>query len=572
MPEPDLGITGIDDLEPITSTETVVVYRARLLDSDRWVAIKVLRGLDDTRTGRFDRGRSSITELARRDGIVSIGETGFTANGEPYLITTWFPDGSLQDSVDTVGPLGVDDAIEVMELVGRAVHLAHQHNVIHDDIRPGNIYLDETGRPQIADLGLASFLRASESNASDEPPARSSYRAPEVTAGSTPSVVSDVYSLGATLFTLLSGQAPPSELGEEFGQLDPSDDLWALVKAAMSADPWARTATAGLFADGLATTRLESHAEAGIRSDDPPARAPRVPSDNRHPVRPHQSLTPAGHSRTRVSLLVAVALLLVGIGAVVASVSSSSEPESSSSSSVVAVVVATVDRPDPTPTPVPPDPGTIDITDSDTVRLVGVAALSGSAMRLTPSKDLLQAGAAWLIPKQVVVDGFTATFTFRVSGLEKNPGDGFAFVIQGASESALGLDSYGIGYDGIRNSVAVEFDMVTQGYSGDRGLEHVGIHTDGRGRNTSHEAASLASVSPPTMLADGNAHKVRVEYVPGTMSVYLDDYSDAVLSVELDLNTLLSLADHKAWVGFTASTEPGFRANHDILDWTFSPN
>jgi len=220
--------------------------------------------------------------------------------------------------------------------------------------------------------------------------------------------------------------------------------------------------------------------------------------------------------------------------------------------------------------PAPPVPSLIDFGDVGEIRLVGSAAPSGSGIRLTPSRDELLAGAAWLTQKQNVAQGFVSTFQFQISGLEKNAGDGFAFVIQNSGARALGEAAYGIGYDGMPNSIAVEFDTTFQDYSGDPGAQHLGVHTQGTSPNTSHESASLGSVDPPIFLADGEPHFATVNYSPGSLRVYLDDADLPILTVELDIAATLSLDDGAAWVGFTASTEPGFRENHDILEWSFS--
>lgn len=192
-----------------------------------------------------------------------------------------------------------------------------------------------------------------------------------------------------------------------------------------------------------------------------------------------------------------------------------------------------------------------------------------SVLRLTPSRDFTEAGAAWYSVKQHVEDGFETTFSFEISDVGPNPGDGFAFVIQNWSRSALGEGSFGIGYHGIANSVAVEFDTTFQAYSGDVGPQHIGVHTLGTDPNNSHERNSLGRVAPDSSLADGVPHLVTVEYTPGTLMVYLDATDVPILTVPLELADTLRLDDGKAWIGFTASNEPGFRASHDILSWTF---
>ena len=209
----------------------------------------------------------------------------------------------------------------------------------------------------------------------------------------------------------------------------------------------------------------------------------------------------------------------------------------------------------------------------DDISLVGVATFveDGFALRVTPSINSSVAGAAWFIRKQPVSQGFETTFAFRIHDIPQNPGDGLAFVIQNSSVTALGEASFGIGYTDIANSVAVEFDTVRQDYSGDPAPFHVGVHTRGTERNSSHESASIGRFIPTFRLADGLVHVVKVEYAPGTLTVYLDDLANPALTVQLDLDATLRLDSGRAWVGFTASTEPGFRETHDILSWSFTP-
>jgi hypothetical protein len=216
-----------------------------------------------------------------------------------------------------------------------------------------------------------------------------------------------------------------------------------------------------------------------------------------------------------------------------------------------------------------PDAGTFNLWEVGELRLVGDAVRVVSDVRVTPSSSRLQAGAAWLVSKQTVAAGFQTSFQFQISGVVQNPGDGFAFVIQNESNSALGSEASGNGYKGMGNSVAVEFDTTYHDYEEDPVPQHIAVHTLGAADNTAHERASIGSAETPIDLADGQVHTVTIEYSPGILNVYLDGDENPVLSVEIDLAATIRLDDGAAWVGFTASTEPGFRENHDILSWTF---
>jgi hypothetical protein len=246
-------------------------------------------------------------------------------------------------------------------------------------------------------------------------------------------------------------------------------------------------------------------------------------------------------------------------------------PAPSTTTDVSTTTVAAATTPPTTaPLAVPVgSPGYADFSSLAGLTLVGSAAQAGDVLRLTPSRDTNLAGATWFDRKQSVAEGFDTTFEFRIWDIPKNPGDGFAFVIQNESETALGEASFGIGYTDIRNSVAVEIDTTFQDYSLDPSDTHIGIHTSGRDPNTSHESASIGYSIPTAPITDGLVHVMRIEYVPDALTVFIDD-SEA-LTVSLDLASTLDLDGGAAWVGFTASTEPGFREAHDIVSWTFTP-
>jgi hypothetical protein len=162
-------------------------------------------------------------------------------------------------------------------------------------------------------------------------------------------------------------------------------------------------------------------------------------------------------------------------------------------------------------------------------------------------------------------------------------GDGFAFVVQNASLRfprglALGDGGGGIGYNGIANSLAVEFDTLQnppgefEGELGDPNGNHISIQTRGTLPNSAGSTFSLGSTTqgPPAipLLADGNVHTTKVAYVPGTLTIFLDNLTKPVLSVPVDLGTTLSLDNGQAWIGFTAATGGRSQA-HDILSFSF---
>src|SRR5206468_10983152 len=123
-------------------------------------------------------------------------------------------EGGQLDEVITRAPMSIRQAVELMARVARTVHYAHEHGILHRDIKPGNILLDAKGEPLLTDFGLARLVE-SESTVTRtvEVLGTPSYMAPEQAAGNNPAAAgltnaTDVYGLGAVLYQLLTGHPP----------------------------------------------------------------------------------------------------------------------------------------------------------------------------------------------------------------------------------------------------------------------------------------------------------------------------------------------------------------------------
>ena len=254
-----------------------VVYRARQDELDRDIVVKVLATNDAEATSRrFDRERRAMGRLSQAKGIAPIYGSGFTSLGNPYLLMPFYSRGSLQDSLDANGPLDPGEVRRIGLAVCRAVQSAHEIGVVHRDIKPANILMTSAGEPAVADFGIAQLLddRLGTSQAITLTPL---YTAPEVFDGAESGTTSDVYSIGATLFALLSGRAAFSDPDGSASMLalirrvnegplpalpeavPPA--LAAVVAKAMSKDPAARQPSAAVLADELERASL-----AGARS------------------------------------------------------------------------------------------------------------------------------------------------------------------------------------------------------------------------------------------------------------------------------------------------------------------
>ncbi len=188
-----------------------IVYRACQLSLGREVAVKmILRGQFASGADR-QRFRVEAEATARLDhpGIVPVYEVG-EVSGRPYFNMKFIKGRTLGQRL-AEGPLPAREAARILVSVARAIHEAHRHGVLHRDLKPSNILLDDDGQPHVTDFGLAKQLddpaSLTRSGAVLGTPA---YMAPEQAAGARGEVgpASDVYSLGAVLYHMLTGRPP----------------------------------------------------------------------------------------------------------------------------------------------------------------------------------------------------------------------------------------------------------------------------------------------------------------------------------------------------------------------------
>ncbi len=205
----NLGIDGLEDVEQIGTGGSSRVYRAREVDLDRVVAVKVLNpGGDQGVAKRFDRERKAMGRLSLNDGIVPVYSSGVTAHGEPFLVMPYYPNGSLQDQIDA-GPMEWQTAVGYVDVAAETIADAHDEGIVHLDLKPANILLTNTGAPRIADFGIARLMTGSVTAGTTAGTAFTpAYSAPETFLDGETGPPSDVYGLGATLWALLVGHPP----------------------------------------------------------------------------------------------------------------------------------------------------------------------------------------------------------------------------------------------------------------------------------------------------------------------------------------------------------------------------
>jgi serine/threonine-protein kinase len=198
-------------LEEIGRGGQGIVYRARQKSLNRTVALKVI-GLGQWATeAHLKRFRLEAEAAARLDhpSIVPIHEVG-ERDGCCYFSMNFVAGGQL-DQVVRDSPMSTRQAAELIAKVARTVHYAHEHGILHRDIKPGNVLLDEKGEPHLTDFGLARLVETESTvTRTNEALGTPSYMAPEQAVGEAGKLTSaiDVYGLGAVLYQLLTGQPP----------------------------------------------------------------------------------------------------------------------------------------------------------------------------------------------------------------------------------------------------------------------------------------------------------------------------------------------------------------------------
>jgi len=188
-----------------------VVFRARQKSLNRIVALKVI-GLGQWATqAHLKRFRLEAEAAASLDHpcIVPIYEVG-ERDGQCYFSMKFVEGGQLDEVFKRIPP-SIRQAVELITKVAHTVHYAHEHGILHRDIKPGNILLDAKGEPHLTDFGLARLVE-SESTVTRtvEVLGTPSYMAPEQAAGNNIKLTrgTDVYGLGAVLYHLLTGHPP----------------------------------------------------------------------------------------------------------------------------------------------------------------------------------------------------------------------------------------------------------------------------------------------------------------------------------------------------------------------------
>ena len=203
----ELRDAGFDDVAEIGHGGFGIVYRCVQPILDRTVAVKVLTSdLDPDNLDRFMREQRAMGRLSGHPNIVQILEVGTTASGRPFIVMPYHAKDSLEALIRRHGPLNWRETLSIGVKLAGALDAAHGAGTLHRDVKPANILLTDYGEPQLTDFGIARIAGGFET-ATGVITGSPAFTAPEVLEGATPTVASDIYSLGATLFCALTGHA-----------------------------------------------------------------------------------------------------------------------------------------------------------------------------------------------------------------------------------------------------------------------------------------------------------------------------------------------------------------------------
>jgi hypothetical protein len=196
--------------------------------------------------------------------------------------------------------------------------------------------------------------------------------------------------------------------------------------------------------------------------------------------------------------------------------------------------------------------------------LNGNAAISASALSVTTTSPMSQASSAWY-PTVVNVQKFTTDFTFQLSAGSPTA-DGFTFAIQGNSTAALGGLGGGLGYFNVGKSVAVKFDLYS---NGGEGTDSTGLYVNGADPIT----PAVDMTSSGVDLHSGHVFSVHVVYDGTNLAMTITDTTNTALKFTQawSVNIPWTVGANTAFVGFTGGTG-GLTANQSVLTWTYTVN
>ncbi len=275
----ELAAAGFEDARQVARGGAGVIYCCYETALGRNVAVKVLPAhFDEDSRERFLREGYAMGGLSGHPNIVNILRVGVTASGKPYIVMPYHSADSLAVRLRREGPIAWPQVLHIGVKLCGALETAHRSGTLHRDIKPANTLVNDYGEPQLSDFGIA-HIEGGYETATGFFSGTIDYTAPEVMTGNPATVAADMYSLGATLYALIAGNAAHErKKGEDLvaqylristakvPDLRPDgipDAVCSAIEKAMSIDPAERPASAEDFGREL----QEAQSRNGLKPD-----------------------------------------------------------------------------------------------------------------------------------------------------------------------------------------------------------------------------------------------------------------------------------------------------------------
>jgi eukaryotic-like serine/threonine-protein kinase len=249
------------------------VYRAHDRLLERHVALKVMHDQytgDDDYVERFRREARAVAQLSHPN-IVTVIDRG-EQDGRQFIVFEYVDGENLKARLEREGPLPEREAIELALQVATALSFAHAEGLVHRDVKPQNVLLNEDGQAKVTDFGIARSVDVQGLTQTGTVMGTSDYIAPEQARGARVDAHTDLYSLGVVLYELLTGEVPfpgdnfvavamrhinepPPSVRERRPDVSPRLD--ALLQRAMAKDPGDRFDSMGALVDELRASLAE---------------------------------------------------------------------------------------------------------------------------------------------------------------------------------------------------------------------------------------------------------------------------------------------------------------------------
>ncbi|MGZ4269080.1 MAG: protein kinase domain-containing protein [Solirubrobacteraceae bacterium] len=403
----------------------------------RLVAVKVLSpafASDERAAKRFMREARAGARLSDCRHIVTVYDIG-EHEGKAFMVMEHFPGGTLSDRLKSGRPIPRPLAVRWLREAAEALDCAHRNNVVHRDVKPANLLLDERGRLAVGDFGIATVASEASVTMTGQVLGTAAYISPEQARGETATAASDRYALAVVAYELLTGRRPfaaehPAAqarahvegevpLASENGDgLPPAVD--AVLAAGMAKDPRERPASAcdlvdrledALGGDAEPATTMPTATTAPVAVPRAPER--RAPTTGSHrAVRPaagHAARRPAPRRASRWPALLVLAVIALLAGAVIA-IATSGGGTKSAKSTTPTTSKATAKKPHRSTTSTPAQTQSAQTQPQSTSTPAGTPAGTDPVALNNQGFALIQQGnAAAAVPlEQKAVDQFRA--------------------------------------------------------------------------------------------------------------------------------------------------------------------